>query len=310
VAANKELVLMDHDGGIDDFLSLALLLSMPHVETIGVVVTPADCTIKPAVSVTRKLMDVMGITHIPVAESTVRGLNPFPREWRQSTFAIDHLPVLNDQDELRTPLLDENGQRFMMRSLLDAPEPVTLLVTGPLTTVAAALDGAPEIETKIKRIVWMGGALNVPGNVDPITEPGQDGSAEWNVYWDPPAAHQVWQTAVPLVLCPLDITNHVPVTSEFIRQLGRQRRYPVSEVASLCYALVMKQGGYYFWDVLTTAYLGRPDLFTTRDWPTEIVVDGLQQGRTRVVSGGRIITALDTVDTAEFYAYMLAQWAR
>lgn len=310
MAANKELVLMDHDGGIDDFLSLALVLNMEHVDVLGVVVTPADCYVKPAVSVTRKLMDLMDCSEIPVAESTVRGLNPFPREWRQSTFPIDHFPVLNDKDTIDTPLVNESGQAFMARLLQEAPEPVTLLVTGPLTTVAAALDIAPEIEAKIRRIVWMGGALNVPGNVDPLSEPGQDGSAEWNVYWDPPAAAQIWATNIPIVLCPLDITNHVPVTTEFIHKLGRQRKFPVSEVASLCYALVMKQGGYFFWDVLTTAYLGRPDLFTTRDWETVLIPDGVSQGRTMVQPGGRVITALDTVDTAAFYEYILRQWAR
>jgi len=41
----------------------------------------------------------------------------------------------------------------MVRVLREAPEPVTLMVTGPLTTVAAALDTAPEIESKIKEIV-------------------------------------------------------------------------------------------------------------------------------------------------------------
>src|SRR5260221_5460541 len=121
------------------------------------------------------MMDLMGHSHIPVAESTVRGLNPFPRAWRQTAFAVDHLPILNDRDMLEPPLVEETGQRFLARMLREAPEPVTLLVTGPLTTVAAALDIAPEIEPKIRRIVWMGGALNVPGNVDPVMEPGQDG---------------------------------------------------------------------------------------------------------------------------------------
>ncbi|WP_287521476.1 nucleoside hydrolase [Okeania sp. SIO2C2] len=53
----------------------------------------------------------------------------------------------------------------MVRVLKSAPAPVTLMVTGPLTTVAVALDIAPEIESKIQEIVWMGGALNVPGKV-------------------------------------------------------------------------------------------------------------------------------------------------
>ncbi len=306
----KELVIHDHDGGIDDFLSLMLLLTMEDVQTLGVVVTPADCYIKPAVSVTRKMMDLMGHSDIPVGESTVRGLNPFPRVWRQTCFAVDHFPILNDKERIDTPLVQESGQQFMARLLREAPEPVTLLVTGPLTTVAAALDIAPEVEPKIGRIVWMGGALNVPGNVDPVMEPGQDGSSEWNVYWDPPAAYQIWQSRIPIALCPLDITNHVPVTSELVHQLGRQREYPLSEVAALCYALVMKQGGYFFWDVLTTAYIGRPDLYTVREWETVLVRDGISQGRTQIAPGGRKITALDTVDVPAFYAYILNQWAR
>jgi purine nucleosidase len=308
----KELVIHDHDGGVDDYLSLALLCTMPQVEVYGVAVTPADCCIRPAVSVTRKLLDLLGRSDIPVAESTVRGLNPFPREWRQTAFAVDHFPLLNDKDTLETPLLPENGQRFLAARLAEAPEPVTLLVTGPLTTVAAALDLNPAIEAKIKRIVWMGGALDVNGNVDPITEPGHDGSAEWNVYWDPPAAHQVWATQIPIVLCPLDITNHVPVTSELVLQLGRHRKFALAEFAALCYGLVMKQGGYYFWDVLTTAYIGRPDLFQVREVETAIIADpfSLSQGRTKVEPGGRLITALDRVDLDQFYAYMLNAWLR
>jgi purine nucleosidase len=306
----KELVIHDHDGGIDDFLSLMLLLTMDNVETLGVIVTPADCYIKPAVSVTRKMMDLMGKSHITVAESTVRGLNPFPRIWRQTAFAVDHFPMLNDKDVLDTPLAEESGQQYMARLLTTAPEPVTLLVTGPLTTVAAALDIAPEAEHKIKRIVWMGGALNVPGNVDPVMEAGQDGSMEWNVYWDPPAAYQIWQTQVPIVLCPLDITNRVPVTTDLVLQWGRQRQHALLEFAALCYGLVMRQGGYYFWDLLTTAYIGRPDLYKVREWETELIRDGLSQGRTKIQPGGRIITALDDVNVPAFYAYIAQQWAR
>ena len=306
----KELVIHDHDGGIDDFLSLMLLLTMDQVQTLGVVVTPADCYVKPAVSVTRKMMDLLGFSHIPVAESTVRGLNPFPRVWRQTCFAVDHFPILNDKENISTPLVEESGQQFLARTLRAAPEPVTILATGPLTTIAAALDIAPDVEQKIKRIVWMGGALNVPGNVDPVMEPGQDGSSEWNAYWDPPAAHQIWQSRIPVVLCPLDITNHVPVTSELVHQLGKQRKHPLSEVAALCYALVMKQGGYFFWDVLTTAYIGRPDLYTVREWETVLIRDGISQGRTQIEPGGRKIMALETVDVPAFYAYILRQWAR
>jgi purine nucleosidase len=144
----------------------------------------------------------------------------------------------------------------------------------------------------------------VPGNV---RDSEHDGSAEWNVYWDPPSAHRVWQTQIPLIICPLDITNNVPLTSEFIRQLSRQRRHPLSDLAGHCYALVAHQR-YYFWDVLTTAYLGVPELFETRAWETDLLVEAPSQGRTRVRAGGRPVTALHAVDTTAFYDHMLTQW--
>lgn len=302
-------VLMDHDGGVDDYLSTILLLTMEHVQPLGIVVTPADCYIEPAVGATRKILDLMGRSDIPVAESTVRGLNPFPRIFRRDSFTVDHLPILNESDAIRAPLVPETGQAFMAHALRQAAEPVTLLVTGPLTTLAAALDLAPDIEARIKEVVWMGGALNVPGNIDPIMEGGQDVSAEWNAYWDPAAVDRVWRTSIPIIICPLDITNNVPVTSEFVRRLGRQRRFPLSDLAGQCYALVTHQD-YFFWDVLTTAYLGKPEFFRLREWETEIVTTGPSQGRTKVTPGGRKIRALEAVDKHRFYEYILQQWAR
>jgi purine nucleosidase len=306
---SKQLVLMDHDGGVDDYLATVLLMTMEHIQPLGVVVTPADCYIQPAVSATRKILDLMGHSDIPVAASTVRGINPFPQLYRRDSFVVDHLPILNERETIQTPLLAETGQEFMVRALKAAEQPVTLMVTGPLTTIAAALDMAPEIERQIKEIVWMGGALNVPGNVEKNWEPGQDGSAEWNAYWDSMGAQRVWQTEITIVLCPLDITNTVPVTSEFVYKLGKQRQHPVSDFAGQCYALVIPQD-YYFWDVLATAYLAHPEFYELREWETVIITSGKSQGRTKVQAGGRKIRAMDKVDKDQYYAYILQQWAR
>lgn len=304
-----ELVLMDHDGGVDDYLATMLLMTMEGVQTLGIVVTPADCYVEPAIGATRKILDLMGCSHIPVAESTVRGINPFPRLYRRDSFIVDHLPILNQNETIKTPLLAETGQDFMVRVLREASEQVTLMVTGPFTTVAAALDHSPEIEAKIKQIIWMGGALNVTGNVEKSLEAGQDGSAEWNAYWDPISVARVWKTQIPIIMCPLDLTNNVPVTSELVYKMGRQRHYPLSDLAGQCYALVIPQD-YYFWDVLATAYLAHPEFYELREWETEIITTGVSQGRTQVKAGGRKIQAMDKVDKERFYSYILQQWAR
>src|SRR5689334_15511425 len=218
----RQLVLFDHDGGVDDYLSTMLLLTLEAVEVLGIIVTPADCYINAAVGATRKILDLMGRSNLTVAQSTVRGVHPFPRENRRDSVCIDHFPNLNERDSPATPLATVSGQQFLVDRLRATARPVTLLVTGPLTNLASALEAAPEVEAKVTRLVWMGGALDVPGNV---RDSEHDGSAEWNVYWDAPAAQRVWDSQIPIVLCPLDITNTVPLTSEFIRRLGRQRRF-------------------------------------------------------------------------------------
>ncbi|MGH2687879.1 MAG: nucleoside hydrolase [Actinomycetota bacterium] len=302
-------VVLDHDGGVDDYLATALLLTMDHVDLLGVVVTPADCYVEAAVGATRKLLDLAGRPDLPVARSTVRGVNPFPRRYRRDSLTVDALPVLNERGEPRIRLAAEPGQDFLARLLLEAPEPATVLVTGPLTTLAAALDAAPGIEAKIAEVVWMGGALDVAGNVDPGFEPGHDMSAEWNAYWDPFAVARVWQTGLRLVVCPLDVTNRVPVTPAFLAELSARRRYPLSDFAGQCYALVV-HSGYCFWDVLTTAYLGRPDLFTVSQRETVVVTEGRSQGRIAPAAGGRAVHALSDVDVEGFLAYVLRQWER
>ena len=303
----SKLVLLDHDGAIDDILATLLLMTMPNLEVLGIIVTPADCYIKAALNVTRKLLDLMECHHIPVAASTVRGINPFPALYRRDSLIMDNFPLLNQTDSIKTPLVPQTGQGFMVQTLQQASEPVTLMVTGPLTTVAAALESDPTIEAKIKEIVWMGGALNVPGNVEKEFAPEHDGSAEWNAYWDAIAVARVWQTNIPLIVCSLDITNKVPVTSEFIRRLAKQRHYQLSDLAGLCYALAIPQD-YYCWDVLATSYLHCSDLFSLKEWETEVITTGPSQGRIKVVNKGRKIVAMDEVDQEAFHQYLLKQW--
>jgi len=139
--ADKELVLFDHDGGVDDYLATMLLLTYTHVELLGIVVTPADCYINAAVGATRRILDLMGRSDVTVAQSTVRGLQPFPRDYRKDSIIIEHFPNLNERDAPVAPLADVIGQQFMIDALRRADRPVTVLVTGPLPIVSGS--GSP-----------------------------------------------------------------------------------------------------------------------------------------------------------------------
>lgn len=305
-------LILDHDGGVDDFLALLLCLTFERTTLEGVVVTPADCYIEPAVEASRKIVDLAGRSSVPVAKSTVRGLNPFPPAYRRDSFSIDMLPILNESGTVSAPRPIEPGQRWLANVLAahgERGESVTLLVTGPLTTVAEAIELEPRAIAGIERIVWMGGALRVPGNVNPHEEAGQDGSMEWNAYWDPVAAARVFATPIPIVMCPLDATNRVPMTRDFLLRLGRQRRFSFSDLAGQCYALVAFKP-YYFWDVLTAAYIECPELFHVAQDRVTIVTDGPSQGRTIPEPSGRVVEVLANVDVDAFYEFVLRRWQR
>ena len=62
-------VYFNHDGGVDDLVSLFLLLQMDNVELTGVSVIPADCYLEPAMSASRKIIDRFGKNTIEVAAS-------------------------------------------------------------------------------------------------------------------------------------------------------------------------------------------------------------------------------------------------
>ncbi|GAB4426575.1 MAG: nucleoside hydrolase [Anaerolineae bacterium] len=317
-STQKRTVLFDHDGGVDDLLSLMMLLSMPHINLAGVVVTPADCYLRPATSATLKVLRLFGRLDVEVSEGGLHGVNPFPRAWRVHAYAIDNFPILNEitpntPDLSAARLVPEPGHLFLARKLRQAESPVTVLMTGPATNLAAALQAEPELAAKIAEVVWMGGALHVPGNV---LDHEHDGSAEWNVYWDPPAAHTLWQANVPITLFPLDATNHVDVTLEFLHRLAQQRRYPVSDLAGQCWAITVGvlpgyEYTYHMWDTLTTGYLGAPHCISLHPVRCEIVPDGPSAGRTRPLDvGGRLVQAADTVDVPAFHDYILELFKR
>jgi purine nucleosidase len=306
-AAAGRQVFFDHDGGLDDFLSLLLLLSYEGIELVGISITPADTVLEGALPATRKILDLGGRSQVVVAGGTLEGPHPFPLSWRLDSLKVNDLPVLNRGPKITAPESDLSGQELLAKTLVGAAEPVTLLMTSPLTNLAWALDHHPEVEAKIEEVVFMGGALDVGGNVQ---EPGHDGTAEWNIYWDPPAAKRVFASNVPLTMFPLDVTDRVPVTEEFRRAFGRQYDHPFSAAAGTIWAMtsgwdVATGLPYYCWDTLTTSYLAVPELCTFRDVECDVETEGPSEGRTVATAGGRPVKVAVDVDAERFYEHCL-----
>ena len=303
-------LLMDHDGAIDDLLSQLLVLTMPDVDLIGITVTPADCYIEPALESTYKVLQLMSREQIPLGRGDYYGINAFPDAWRARPEIINALPMLINLPQPPNPYAYLSATELISNQLSTATENVTVLMTGPCSNLVLALEKSPELATKIKEVVWMAGAFRVPGNVQTYQH---DGTAEWNVFWDPISSKKLFELGLPLTLIPLDVTNQVPVTKQFLSRLATQIDYKLSNLTGQLWALTIDtipsyHYTYFMWDILATSYLAIPEQFTMERVKAHISNRPPNAGQTFIDSTGYEITIATNVNTAYFYDYLLAQF--
>ncbi|MEK4487849.1 nucleoside hydrolase [Psychrobacillus sp. INOP01] len=303
----KKKIYFNHDGGVDDLVSLFLLLQMDTVELTGVSVIPADCYLEPAMFASRKIIDRFGKGSLDVAESNSRGKNPFPKDWRLHAFTVDALPILNESGKIVTPVAEKPAHLHMIDAIHASDEKTTLLFTGPLTDLARALDEDPSIEEKIDRLVWMGGTFRDVGNVE---EPEHDGTAEWNVFWDPEAAGRVWKSSIEIDLVALESTSQVPLTVDIRNRWASERKHLGVDFIGQCYAMCpplvhfTTNSTYFLWDVLTTAFVGNSDLVKVKRINSIVHTDGPSQGRTEEKDNGRPVNVVYDVNSSDFFDYI------
>ncbi|UQS83079.1 nucleoside hydrolase [Bombilactobacillus thymidiniphilus] len=300
-----EKVYFSHDGAVDDFISLFLLLQMENVELIGVGAIGADSYVEPAVSVSRKIIDRFGHgAQLEVAQSNSRPAHPFPKEWRLDSYSENNLAILNEQTAIKTPLADKLAHEDLADKLMQSTEPVTLVMTGPLSDLARALKLQPAISTKIKRIVWMGGTFMEAGNV---AEPDSDGTQEWNAFWDPEATKIVFDTDIPIEMVALESTINVPLTNSVRNSWAQQHEHVGLDFLANSYAFVPElnqfetNSTYYLWDVLTTCYFYDASLVQTKRVNCDVSITAPSDGRTFLKEDGRPVTLVHDVDNARFF---------
>jgi inosine-uridine nucleoside N-ribohydrolase len=91
------------------------------------------------------------------------------------------------------------------------PKQVTLLLLGPATALARALDRDPELATLVERVIVVGGVWREPGDVSAV--------AEFHFFCDPPSAQQVLHCGAPVTLLPLDVTRSLVFSPRDLLQM-------------------------------------------------------------------------------------------
>jgi len=210
-------VIVDMDAAPDDWQAILYLLTHPDITIIGIGVSCGVSYVDTGVTNTLGILELLEIVDIPVAAGKETPLvvdHEFPTPWREASnnfYGLD-LPTTTLQP---SPL---NASDLIISLIDNSEDNVTLIALGPLTNVAIALDSEPSIKSKIDKILLMGGAIDVPGNVG-LESDIPNYVAEWNIWVDPHAADIVFQSGLPIDMVALDATNQVPQTQAFLDKL-------------------------------------------------------------------------------------------
>ena len=98
------------------------------------------------------------------------------------------------------------GVQFIIDQVRAYGFDVTVVATGPLTDIDAAIAAAPDIAGKLK-LVMMGGTLTQEGNC-------WDATAETNIIQDPEAADRVFHSGADVTMAGLDVTHQCLLGSD------------------------------------------------------------------------------------------------
>jgi purine nucleosidase len=313
-------VILVHDAAIDEYMSQVLLTTMPGINLLGAVIVNADCIDSAAMQTAWQIMSYIDRTDIPMGLSSARGWNPFPWPYRSDCVRESQIDCLKPF----TPNPDwppfPDGDALLESLLQNAPGKVTLLVTCPFTPIMNLLQKSPDLASKIEQMIWMGGAINVPGNLDPSTVPTPpwNNCAEWNAFWDAVSVDWAFKnTTCPIIQFPLDMTNKAAITKPFMATLAAQAakgsRY--SQLAYESYQLVSAESFYDMWDVVTTCWLANQSFFqppTTMSLAVDATLNNTQ-GCIKPVDCGRavdVVLNFSATGQQAFYDYVAAQFNR
>ena len=184
-------LLIDTDPGVDDALALLMAFADTRHEVVGLTIAAGNVGLRHTVANALKLCEVVGRDDVPVFPGCDRPLlHPSPDaanvHGRDGFGDAGLAPAARGAESRHAAeAIIELSHRHAGRLLL-----VTL---GPLTNVALALRLDPALPTRVARLVVMGGAVTARGNITP--------SAEFNVFFDPEAAHIVFEAFPRFDLC-------------------------------------------------------------------------------------------------------------
>ena len=201
-------VILDCDPGIDDTYAIIFLTAAAHAGLIELDCVTTTSGNVPADQCAQNAGWILGLCGLPIIPLAA-GL-PAPLEVELTTTPETHGDTGLGYATAPERHVEHDWDALWIDSIERGTDDLHLIVTGPLTNLAAFAHTHPEHFAKLKHITVMGGAVNYPGNTTP--------TAEWNTWVDPDAAKEVFAAVEGLpedrlpIVCALETTERIEYT--------------------------------------------------------------------------------------------------
>lgn len=304
-------VIVDCDTGIDDALALLYLTAQKDVHIVAAGSVHGNVGAELAAANTLRVLELAGAAEVPVAVGAARPLAQ-PLRTAEQVHGQDGLGNTYSPPPAGSPVAGSAAEQ-LVRLARDQPGRLELLATGPLTNLALALLLEPRLPELIPRVIVMGGAITVPGNVTPV--------AEANIWHDPEAAALVMSAAWQVTLVALDVTVGTLLTEPELARLHRSRTpaarfgWKILRHYLDVHAELLGQPACPLHDPLAAILLAHPEFADYDHMSVSVELGGTSRGATFVdrrpwgnTRGG--VAVASTVDRQAVIGQLLEAWTQ
>ncbi len=284
----KEKVIIDSDLNFlsDDNMAILMLLQSDDVEVLGICAVTLGSFGEQAIANTLRVLEAAGKSDIGVYPGSfipLMGELVIPEKKSPTPppggFAKAHPKPVHAVD-------------FLINTINEYPNEVSLLIIGPSTNVALALRKDPTIAQKIKHIFWMGGQFGISnGRLQPWEAGEVAELAEWNIRADAEAAYIVLHSGIPITIAPMELGRWVKIRQEHLDRIiaadtpvAELFKYPGPFFENKIRPDDPKSGWDWMYDELAALAIIRPDFLKYKEVPVDIVTFGPTYGQTIVYS--------------------------
>lgn len=259
----KTPIIIDCDPGIDDAVAIGYALADPTLDVRLITTVSGNVHVDTNTKNAQHLISLCN-QEVKLAKGETKPLMTNAK-FAEHIHGVDGMGGYQFKTDL-APLSDESAIEAMVKELKTSQEKIVLIPIGPLTNIAKMLMLYPEVKEKIAYISLMGGGLK-GGNATV--------AAEFNFYFDPEAAHYLFEQGIEIIMAGLDVTEKTVISDDRLQDLAA-----TSHVGSVLAEILRlsKIKGYYeersLHDVVSVMAVSHLDIFTHETFDVLIETGG------------------------------------